>query len=166
VAVRGWPKSLTWHNFRVVQSAPPDETEDAQIEASMGAPAQVKVRPDGDHVRLGSFDVNVEIVQHGTWVVRGKSTASLLSHEQGHWDIAGLSAHEYHRALEAVRASDQSELAQLVQEALERAQKKVDGLQEKYDRETNHSRDSASQARWSTLIRDCIMDGNRALPDP
>ena len=164
--MRGWPKSVTWRNFRVVQSAPSGATEDAQIEASMGAPARVQVQGDGDRVRLGSFEIYVEIVRPGTWVVQGRATTSLLSHEQGHWDIAGLTAHEYHRALEALRASEQSDLAQLAADALVRIQAKVDGIQEKYDRETNHSRDSAAQARWITQIRDCIMNGNRALPDP
>jgi len=96
-------------------------------------------------------------VPHGTWVVRGKAT---------NWDIAGLTAHEYHRALESLRASSEDDLAQLAADALQRIQTKVDGLQEKNDWETNHSRNAAAQTQWATLIRNCIANGNQALPDP
>jgi hypothetical protein len=126
----------------------------------------VQVQRDGGQLRLAAFDVKVRIVPIGTWVVRGKLTAALLAHEQGHWDIAGLTAHEYYRALAGLRATKQSELARLAQEALQRIKTKVDRLQVKYDRETNHSRDAAKQAQWDTLIRGCITNSNRALPDP
>jgi hypothetical protein len=67
--------------------------------------------------------------------------------------LAGLTARGYHRALADVRASSQPDLPRLAQEALERIQTKVDGLQEKYDKETNHSRNAAAQTQWATLIR-------------
>jgi hypothetical protein len=141
-------------------------SEDAQTEASIEPPPRVRVVPDSGQLRLDAFDVNVRLVPLGTWVVRGKATTPLLAHEQGHWDIAGLTAHEYHRALAGLRATDQGELGRLAQEALQRIQHKVDGLQEKYDKETKHSQDAAAQTRWTTLIRTCVANGNRALPDP
>lgn len=98
--------------------------------------------------------------------MRGKATSSLLVHEQGHWDIAGLTAHEHYRALEALRRAGQPELARLAQETLGRIKTKADGLQAKYDRETNHSRDAAAQTRWDTLIRNSILNGNTPFPDP
>jgi hypothetical protein len=166
VAIGGWPKNLTWQNFRVVQSAPAGVTEEAQTEASIEPPPKVQVLKDGNQFRLAAFDVKVRIVPHGTWVVRGKSSAPLLVHEQGHWDIAGLTAHEYHAALEGLRAASPAELGTLAEQALQRIKTKVDRLQEKYDRETNHSRDAGKQTQWNTLIRTCITNGNRALPDP
>ena len=30
----------------------------------------------------------------------------------------------------------------------------------------NHSRNAAAQTRWDTLTRNCILNGNRPLPDP
>lgn len=166
MAVRGWPRGLLWQNFRVVASAPQGVAEDAQTEASVEPPEQIQVVSRDGSLRLSSFNVNVRIVPHGTWVVRGKATTPLLAHEQLHWDIAGLTAHEYHRALESLRAATQDELGQLAADTLQRIQTKVDALQEKYDRETNHSRNATGQAQWAALIRTCITNGNRALPDP
>jgi hypothetical protein len=166
VAIGGWPKSLTWQQFRVVQSAPAGVTEEAQTEASIDPPPRVQVVKAGDQFRLAAFDIKVRIVPHGTWVVRGKSSAPLLVHEQGHWDIAGLTAHEYHKILEDLRAASPAELGRLAEQTLSRIKTKVDRLQEKYDRETNHSRDAAKQTQWNTLIRNCITNSNRALPNP
>ena len=45
-------------------------------------------------------------------------------------------------------------------------QGKLDALTEKYDRETDHSRNVAQQNTWSQLIASCVRNGYRALPDP
>jgi len=166
MGVTGWRTTLAWTQFRTVQNAPAGVNEDAQTEAAIEAPAQVSIQPDGSQLKLANFNVRVRIVPIGTWVVRGKSSASLLTHEQGHWDIAGLSAHEYHRALAALRAADRDSLAQQAADALQSNQTKVDALQVKYDRETNNSRNASEQTRWNNLISACIRNNNAALPDP
>jgi hypothetical protein len=43
VAVRGWPRTLSWADFRTIQSAPAGETEEAQTEASVEPPARIQV---------------------------------------------------------------------------------------------------------------------------
>ena len=166
MSVTGWRTNLAWAQFRMLPTPPPGETEDAQTEASIEPPAQVSVQQDGSQLKLAGFDVRVRLVSSGTWLVRGRATPSLLSHEQGHWDTAGLTAYEYYRALAALRAADQASLSQQAAETLQRIQTKVDALQEKYDSETDHSRNAAQQARWHGVISAAIGNNYAALPDP
>ena len=166
MSVRGWRTILAWTQFRTVPEPPPGETEDSQTEASIEPPARISVQRDGDEFKLANFDVRVRLVSHGTWIVRGKATASLLSHEQGHWDIAGLTAYEYYRALVALRADDRDSLSQQAADTLQNIQTKVDALQVQYDDDTDHSRNALEQTRWKNLISTAIGNNNAALPDP
>lgn len=166
MAVRGWPKTLTWSDFRPIPHAPPGEIEEAQIEPRIDAPSHAQLVRENGQVRLGSFDLTVRVNPAGSWVVQGRSRPSLLAHEQGHLDVAGLVAYENHRALEALRAGNDAQLTQLIAATRQRMQTKLDAITEKYDRETDHSRDVAQQNTWSQLIASCVRNGYRALPDP
>src|SRR5947209_8049317 len=99
MAVQGWPRRLTWGEFRPIFQRPTGETEDAQIAPLIDSPSRATVVKDGDQFRLGSFTLAVRVDARASWVLRGKTTPSLLAHEQGHLDIAGLVAYENHRAL-------------------------------------------------------------------
>jgi hypothetical protein len=165
MAVLGWHTNLTWRQFRRVNT-PLGTTEEAQTEASIEPPERVAVAKDGAKFKLTNFDVRVRLVPSGTWIVNGKATDALLAHEQGHWDIAGLTAYEYFRELTGLRADDTDTLQSQASAALERIQTKVDALQEQYDRQTDHSRQASEQARWQRLIATAIRSGNAALPNP
>jgi len=165
MGVTGWRTTLTWRQFRTVPR-PLGVQQDAQTRGSIDPPTRVAVAKDDAQFKLANFEVRVSLVPAETWVVGGKATASLLSHEQGHWDITGLTAWEYYRGLVALRAADQADLQQQAADLLARMTTKSDDLQVKYDRETDHSRNTADQARWDKIIADAIRGGNTALPDP
>ena len=165
MGVTGWRTTLTWRQFRTV-ARPLGVNQDAQTRGSIDPPVRVAVAKDGDQFKLSNFDVRVSLVSGETWVVSGKSTPSLLSHEQGHWDITGLTAWEYYRGLAGLRAADPADLSQQASDLLQKMSTKSDDLQIKYDRETDHSRNTADQARWDRVIADAIRGGNAALPDP
>jgi phosphoribosylformylglycinamidine (FGAM) synthase-like amidotransferase family enzyme len=47
-------------------------------------------------IRRSSFTVNTRMDTTASWVVKGKKTAALLKHEQGHYDISALAARQFH----------------------------------------------------------------------
>jgi predicted secreted Zn-dependent protease len=157
---------LTWNQFRVVTSRPGGILENAQIAARIVPPANVQVVRENGVVRLPSVTVNVSVNSANTWVLTGQQTPALLNHEQGHWDIAGLVAHELHNTLAAIRVADAAALAAEVRTVIQRFQTKVDGLQIQYDRETSHGANAAGQATWNARIQGCISGGNTPLPNP
>lgn len=166
MAVHGWPSNLQWHQFRTIPRSPPGVDEDAQIQTDTRPPNHVQIEHNGAQFRLARFDVQNVVVHSGTWVVHGTATQALLNHEQGHWDIAGLCAYEYYRALEALRAPNRSALQAGATAALRRMRQKASRLQLKYDRETQHGRNTAEQSRWDRLIQEAIRHEYRALPAP
>ena len=164
--VTGWRTQLAWNQFRVVTSRPGGVLENAQIGAQISPPANVQVVRENGVVRLPSVTVTVRVNSANTWVMTGQQSAALLDHEQGHWDIAGLVAHELHNALAAIRAADATALAAEVRTVIQRFQSKVDALQIQYDRETSHGANAAGQSTWNARIRGCISGGNSPLPTP
>lgn len=175
MSVTGWPRNLVWGDFRGIDSAPDGVKEDAQIQVDTSPPSRgIRVLPDRDMLKIGEIRVPVTVVRRGSWVVRSRKSDPLLKHEQGHFDITGLVAWELYRALMALRAATASDLSDLLQENVDRAQVKLaalsgsetDGTEGKYDIETKHGTDAKEQKRWDDLIHDSITHHFRALPGP
>ena len=61
MAVQGWPRRLTWGDFRPIFQRPAGETEDAQIAPLIDSPSRTTVVKDGDQFRLGSFTLVVRV---------------------------------------------------------------------------------------------------------
>jgi hypothetical protein len=164
--VTGWPGSIRWKQFRVVDRSPDGDDFWAQTGATLEGSDQAQIGQEKGQLRLVRFEVKVSLNATETWVVRGKQSDALLAHEQRHWDIAGLVAHEWRRSLEALRAANRDELAAGIQAIVERFQSKVDRLQVQYDDETQHGRAAGPQKEWDDLVRGCIQRGYAALPEP
>jgi hypothetical protein len=99
-------------------------------------------------------------------VLSGKGDAALLRHEQVHWDIAGLNAHELARALKAIRVPSKGALRNAIDSTMSRLGLKAQAQQLWYDEESKHGLDPAGQKKWQALVAKAIDDGNSALPDP
>jgi len=100
------------------------------------------------------------------WVLTGKADAPLLRHEQVHWDIAGLNAHEVARALKAIRVPTKGALRNAIDSTMGQLNLKAQGQQLWYDDESKHGLDPAGQKKWQERVQKAIDDGNSPLPDP
>jgi hypothetical protein len=175
MGVTGWPRSLAWTEFLEISSRPAGVTENAQVHVTTDLPSSgIRIVRDGTSLKIPDISVPLRVIsgRDDSWVVSGTKTDDLLSHEQGHFDIAGLVAWELYRAILAIRASSGAEMQRLLNEAVARAGSKLERLSGsdtvtgKYDTETNHALNATEQKRWKDLIRDCMTHDNRALPDP
>ncbi len=119
---------------------------------------------DGGKLRLGSFTVKLIVFKENSWVVRGTQTDDLKSHEQGHYDLAGLEARALMNRLAALRADSADELQRLVTEQIEATKVSSQALSDLYDDKTDHSRKPTEQARWKAAIQDAISTGKEFLP--
>jgi len=115
--------------------------------------------------RLPNYPAKLEVVRDDTWAVAGTKNNDLLAHEQVHFDITGLSGRDMVREMLALRAKSPQELQRQVTRITERYQRLGNDLTEKYDRETNHSRNVDQQKRWAAHIKDC-MDMDKPLSSP
>lgn len=87
--------------------------------------------------------------------------ATILDHEQGHFDISELFARQLCRELKAYhfdKRTYQSDLNAIYNKVMKERQE----MQDQYDRETNHSINAAVQAAWKKKIAR-LLDNMRAF---
>ncbi len=166
MAIKGWPSKIGWGQFQKLSSRPSGHSADAHTEAQWRNPPGKKFKPVKvkDGWRLDGINLIVSLVKDSTWVLKGQETEELLNHEQGHWDITGLIAREWHGQLEKLRARNLKGLKELFKRGEKRLLTKSKRIDKKYDDETNHGRDPKSQAKWDELINSCIVSGS-ILPE-
>ena len=179
-AMSGFPRSLTWGNFRQVQSSP-SPPHAAQVGAgfSMGGWSVHLVH--GEY-RVRGARVAVAAQANDSWATAAaRSDAGLLRHEQGHYDITGLIARDligkvldlsFHQSLIAVCIGSgdtaherlryvtrlfQADVTRFGQEARDLLARlntnpstQADGL---YDNQTNHGLNTTGQRMWNDRLQ-------------
>lgn len=179
-AMTGFPRTLAWTNFRSVQTSP-EPPHEAMTSASYSSTGWRVALIKGEY-RVTGFRVNVVLDATKSWAIpSARTSADLLTHEQGHFDITGLIARDivsrvlslsYSEAvvavLKGVGNSPQARINWVTQEfqkdinkigaeatkALNRLQTDpVTGADGIYDTQTNHSQNTTAQAAWNTRFQ-------------
>lgn len=139
---------LTWSSSRKLNwtdyKASPDPESNAAASTTTYLSIEYKIT-------TSSFGYKIK-----SWFSRTKSWGRhksdyILSHEQGHFDIAEIYARKLHKLMSAYkfdRRSYQSELKKIYQDLLDEKEK----MQNSYDGETNHSINKEKQAEWLKKI--------------
>ena len=82
-------------------------------------------------------------------------TEYILSHEQGHFDIAEIFARKLHKSLSEYNFNKKT-FQQDLKAIYENLMQEKEAMQEQYDRETNHSINKSAQAAWLSKINDLL----------
>ena len=164
--IKGWPRAINWDEFKEINTRPSGVKEDAQIHSETVPPKNVTVVRKGGQFRLGPLTAEVHVVPENTWVVTGKKSDALLSHEQGHYDITGLTGRDLLRDLAAIRAPNVKVLQRRVQKTIQQTRKLASKLTTQYDDKTKHGTDKTVQKRWKDHLRKCIKNGIRLSAPP
>ncbi|OLY94436.1 protein of unknown function [Cnuella takakiae] len=151
MAVEGFTTKLAWSQFQNFTTRPAFETEDAQIHSKMGF-SNIKLKSKGKSVGIADIDIKLYLVSEECWVVTKEMSNYLLKHEQGHYDILALSARELYKKLLTLSALNTQQLQESVTQLSEKTQERVKKVDERYDQQTNHSRDKAAQQIWDQKI--------------
>lgn len=162
----GWPRQVGWGEFEERSRRPDGEDEDAQISSEVTQPPEVGVTRQGGQFRLVAYEVTVSVNTGESWVVTSAKTAALLAHEQGHYDITGLTARDMVAALGRLRAPSTRGLEREVQALIRSTQALADRLTALYDTQTDHSRNADQQARWEEHLRTAAQTGRRLTGGP
>jgi uncharacterized protein DUF922 len=165
-SVAGWPSDLMWSQFDEIPRRPPGVKEDAQTATNATAGDSITIEHDRKGFRLGQFTVTLTFDSGHSWLLTGKNSVDLLRHEQVHWDIAGLNAHELARALKAIRVPKRGGLRLAIDSTMARLGLRAEAQQLWYDDESKHGLDPGGQKKWQELVAKSIADGNAPLPDP
>lgn len=107
----------------------------------------------GDSIRIGKFEVILELDPDKTWARKDKVTDELLVHEQGHFNIGILHLNEilseYHKA-----NFTKTNFNFLMQKIINDASRKYNQMSLKYDEETKHFMDKEQQKKWDAFFAD------------
>jgi hypothetical protein len=154
------PTQLTWNDFLPVDSLPDSSGDEAQTATKMAPLAGIQPVSSQGKFSLPNLTLTVGLDRAQTLVVKtAEKTAYLLKHEQGHFDITVLSVRALAKDLEQLKAGSPSALGPLVNSALSMHQQRANMLEEKYDKDTNNSRDQDAQKTWNQAI-DTAMKGS------
>jgi hypothetical protein len=164
LTIVGWPRNLSWSEFKEIPARPAGENEDAQIRSEAAPPSQAVVTSEGGALRVVSITIRLRTVREDCWVVKDQKSADLLSHEQGHYDLTGLLARDSGNEILAVRASSRDELQARVSTIVKKYQERAETWTKRYDSETDHSRNRDAQKRWDDQIHDAMKDGTPFSP--
>ena len=166
MALLGWPKTIKWSDFGTSRGAVPSgyggSHTDCHIAININYSWQgtQRVTPGGDY-RLRNVKVVVEIDSIETWVLRGVSNGAnqgrVLKHEQGHLNIAGITARDVDRALSALRDADSDALEAAAPEVADGIIASGQTEEDTYDDDpanggTDHGNDVTQQATWNSKI--------------
>ncbi len=162
--IQGWPRTLIWNTFRPVTSSqdPTDPTLSAHVDCSV-KPINPRfkwtLQPDSKGLyRFVDCAIKVSLNSAATWVVTKKKTTALLSHEQGHYDIAGLVAVDLCRAILETTAEKLPDLKTKAQDWITTYDAQWSLVDDQYDASTHHGdkKYETQQRLWKAAIQGAI----------
>ena len=133
-------KKLTWADYK----ASPDPNSDAAASTTTYLGISYNITSTGF-----SYKIESSFSKTRSWGLH--KTVYILSHEQGHFDIAEVFARKLHQQMSAYmfnRNTYQGELKKIYQGILDEKEK----MQNEYDKETNHSINKEKQEEWLKKI--------------
>jgi Bacterial protein of unknown function (DUF922) len=109
------------------------------------------IKAFGDSISIGKFEVILELDPVKSWANRSKVTDDLLTHEQGHFDISIVCVREIMEVYKQTRFT-RANINATLENMVNTIRTKYDGIQLKYDSETDHSKNKEQQAKWNQFI--------------
>lgn len=139
-------RQLTWADFK----GNPNPSSDAAASTTTYLGIEYNISSKGF-----SYDIQCRFSRTRSW---GKSkTDYILKHEQGHFDIAELFARKLHKEMGEYKFNKNTFKSDL-RVIYERVSKEKEEFQNRYDRETDHSRRSVRQSEWNVMIKDLLEE--------
>lgn len=142
---------LTWDNFK--GKVPPSSVPAATTASGISYTYSANLLHH--EVRL-DYQVNAYFYPNESWYKPEVCDENTLSHEQLHFDISELFAQKMRDRLDRTSFSDdvKAEIRKIYQEILQELQ----DYQDKYDWETNFSRNREKQAEWNQKIAKALRE--------
>lgn len=144
-----WEKDgITWENFE----AQPDENSSFHANTSAGLSYSWGLTNGNGVIEL-EYEVKSYFNKQGSWVKSGSKNEYLLKHEQVHFDITELHARKLRKKLSEINLNSLGKEPREVLNNYYKVIEKERGLmQQKYDRETNHSLNKNAQLKWQEYV--------------
>jgi hypothetical protein len=131
---------LTWNDYL----GSPDPTSDAAASTNTKISIDFNMSSTGFTYKVKSF-----FSKQKSWAIH--KSAYILSHEQGHFDIAEIFARKLHKEMSEYRFNTKTYQKDL-QKIYQKLTNEMFEMQSLYDAQTNHSIDKEKQGEWIIKI--------------
>ncbi|MBK6937908.1 MAG: DUF922 domain-containing protein [Chitinophagaceae bacterium] len=139
-------RKLTWADYK----ASPDTDSDAAASTTTSLSIEYNISSSGFGYKIKS-----RFSKTNSWVLH--KTDYILSHEQGHFDLAEVFARKLHKQMNEYifnKRTYQKDLDKIYKIITEEKTK----MQDNYDRETRHSINREKQAEWLKKIKHMLEE--------
>lgn len=175
-ALEGHDLTLGWADFKgaVPASLPPGEAAYTEARFDLAYDYEWDDERATQGYKVNHVHVKVVLARDRMWSVAAGQTASLLKHEQGHYDLVALLARDLYTELTGWNAGKspkrfrkQVDLKRAVDSRARDTRKLIahlDGSSRTvgvYDKQTNHGLDATAQAKWDKVLGDARSKGSR-----
>lgn len=139
-------KPLTWADYK----GQPDPESDAVASTSTVLTIEYKLSAESFSYKIKSY-----FSKNKSWGLL--KTPYILSHEQGHFDIAEIFARKLHKEMSGYKYNKKTYEKELPRIYDKITNEKMD-MQDEYDKETNHSINKEKQAEWLKKIAKLLKE--------
>ena len=165
MTILGYPKTLAWANFGWPKASVPTTYGgthvDCHIETDINATYSTTFDSASGQNILKNVKVTVKINSLRSWVLKGVPTsadqAAILKHEQGHYNIAGITATDIENALTNLQNSTVKDLLNDAKTEVSDWTAAGQTEEDTYDGSvadggTDHGNDITQQSAWNSKI--------------
>ncbi len=139
-------RKLNWADYK----ASPDPGSDAAASTTTYLGIEYNITPNNF-----SYKIQSRFSRTRSWGLH--KTAYILSHEQGHFDIAEIFARKLHQKMSAYKFNSKTFRKDL-KKIYEEITKEKEDMQNEYDKETRHSIHKGKQAEWLKNIEQMLEE--------
>ena len=104
------------------------------------------------------FFLDIAFDPKKSWVKAKKGSDKLLIHEQCHFDIFELYARIFIKKIEEQKLLSGSKFSDKIEKVYNKTFSELIKFQQKYDKETNHSKNEDKQKEWLELVKKLLDD--------
>lgn len=137
---------LKWSDFK----GQPENLGDVVALTASGISFEYSIQDKNGKIKSFSSTAKAHFYPKRSWVHKKKASIHVLKHEQLHFDITELHVRKFRKAISVLKLSNQ--LKKELNSTYQTINKDMAMMQNKYDQETNHSRDLEAQTTWQTKI--------------
>ncbi|TBN13843.1 DUF922 domain-containing protein [Hyunsoonleella pacifica] len=146
---------MSWHdNYRLVWNdfkAKPKYTINAVAITASGITFGFSIRESDNRVISFSTEVHAHFYPEQSWYKPESVNDHVLGHEQLHFDITELFARKFRKRISLLKTTN--DVAKRLREIHKNINKELAAFQNKYDTETDFSRNIEIQLSWEAFIK-------------
>ncbi|WP_157491891.1 DUF922 domain-containing protein [Gelidibacter mesophilus] len=143
---------LKWSNF---QGQPKSQGDVVALTAS-GISFEYAIHEENGKAVGFSSKAEAHFYPQRSWVHKERSSDHILAHEQLHFDITEVHVRKFRKEISQLNISKQ--IKQNLNRTYQGINRDMAAMQNMYDLETNHSRDTIAQAVWKQKIENALAD--------